>query len=113
MNPKKAMMKFMRHVAAAPAGALFQVGTVYDMKNGWRVYQRVGDKGLAMSPDAARGLYRSFEKQAALPQWRAVAEDMRAIFDELKSCADEAEQRNRDGVVPPDMPVVAPEAGHA
>lgn len=113
MNGKKAMRKFMQHVATAPDGALFQVGTIYDARNGWRVYQRVGDKGLAMSADAARGLYRTFEKQAALPQWRAVAAGLVDIFSQLATCADEVDRLNRDKAVPPDLPIVMPEAGHA
>ncbi len=112
MNAKKALRKFMEHIAAAPEGAHFEIGTVWDPRKGWRVYERVGDKGLAMSSDDARALFRTFEKTAAMPQWLAIAATMRDTFEGLRTCADEVDRLNREKVVPPDV-LAAATAGHA
>jgi hypothetical protein len=107
------MHRFLSHLAAAPVGARFEVGTMYDPKHGWQVYQRVGDKGLAMSADGARSLVRTFEKQALLPEWRDAGNDLRGMFEELKSCADDVDRKNREKTVPPDLANMSPRWGHA
>lgn len=113
MNSKQAMRRFMAHIAAAPEGARFEVGVMYDAGRGWRVYQRIGDVGLSMAAADARGLVRTFEQQAAKPQWRAAAEDLRGLFAEMKACADDVDRKNRAGVKPPDHPNIVQNGGHA
>lgn len=103
----------MSALAVAPVGARFEVGTVHDPRHGWRVYQRVGDTGLAMSADDARGLVRTFEKQAAMPEWREVGNELRGMFEELKTCADDVDRKNREKAVPPDLANVSTQWGRA
>jgi hypothetical protein len=103
VNSKKAMRRFMSALAVAPVGARFEVGTMFDPKQGWRVYQRIGDTGLAMSADDARALVRTFENQAAMPERRAAGNELRGMFEELKSCADDCDRKNREKAVPPDL----------
>jgi hypothetical protein len=113
MNGKKAMRKFMLHVGSAPEGAHFEIGKMWDARKGWRVYQRIGEKALAMSSDSARGLWAQFEKQAKLPEWRSAAEDLRESFEGLKALADEVDQLNAAGAVPEGAPNVSSHVGHA
>lgn len=115
MNPKKALRKFMLHVGTAPVGSRFETGITWHARSGWRVYQRAADAGLMMTAADARGLAAAFDKLASAPEWRgtATAAEMAGHFQILRTLADEADQKNRDKIVPPDMPVVSPFGGTA
>jgi hypothetical protein len=109
MNPKKAVRQFLSHIMAAPPGSNLEVGLTWDAKNGWRVYQRIGDKALAMAPGAARSLAETFDKVGARPEWKSAAAGLAGTLGELRPLADEADQKNRDKIVPPTFTA----AGHA
>lgn len=100
MNPKKAMRQFMMHLATAPAGALFEIGTMWDAKEGWRVYQRIGDKGMAMSSKMARSLFAMFQNMALRPEWKDIGPSMQGTYEGLSECADEIDRLNRENIVP-------------
>lgn len=86
---------------------------MYDPQNGWRAYQRVGDVGLAMGADSARELARLFKDQAAQPEWSAAGNELRGIFEQLEACAAAVDRKNRDKVMPPDIPNVVWNGGRA
>lgn len=110
---KKAMLKFMRALQAAPADAQFQVGDTWTQLRGWRPYQRIGDHVLVLSPDQARGLIASYEKMGAEPQWAGVWESLKHIFAELRVAADECDRKNREKIVPDSAAAHMPAAGSA
>lgn len=112
-SAKKVWGKFMKHILAAPEGADFEVGLTWDKDNGWRVYQRVGDKGMAMDPMTALGLATTFDKLAVQPEWRAIATDMAGTLGALRTLANEAVQKNRDKIIPAEATAHMPAAGSA
>lgn len=112
-SAKKVWRKFMSHLEAAPPGAPFEVGLTYDAKNGWRVYQRIGDKALMMDPKSSRGLHATYAKMAQRPEWKAIAASMVDTWDAFKTLADEADQKNRDKIVPDGYAAAMPIMGNA
>lgn len=110
---KKMFRKFMSHILTAPEGSDFEVGLTWDQANGWRVYQRVGDKALAMAPDAARKMAATYEKVGARPEWRGTAHGLEDTLGALRPLADEAEQKNRDRIIPDGAAAAMPAAGSA
>lgn len=102
MSPKKALRRFMMHVGSAPVGADFETGVAYADRKGWRVYQRVDDKALFMSPRDARRLAETYEKVAASAEWRgsAAAAGLQPHFTLLRELADEADSKNASGARP-------------
>lgn len=115
MNPKKALRRFMIHVGSAPVGAHFETGIAYADRKGWRVYQRVADKALFMSPRDARRLAETFEKVAASPEWLGTeaAADIQPHFVLLRELADEADSKNASGARPDGMSTMSPFGGNA
>lgn len=113
MNGNIALRKFLNHLATAPEGARFEVGDMYDPVKGWRVYQRIGDVGLAMNAEGARDLVGLFERTAAEAKWRSAGAELREIFDQLKACAEAVDRKNREKVVPPDIPNLVRSGGRA
>ena len=114
MNPKKAMRNFLRHVATAPIGTRFETGLTYDDRRGWRVYQRVGQAIMAMSPDSARSLYATYQSIASRPEWRGLPPtELNAAFEELPALAADAERKNAAAERPASMPMVSPFGGRA
>lgn len=112
-SAKKLWRKFMNHILASPAGSDLEVGLTWDASKGWRVYQRIGDKAMAMDPAGARKLAASYDKVAALPEWRGVSQGLSGTLGELRALADEAEQKNRDKIVPDGAAAFMPAAGSA
>lgn len=110
---KKMLRKFLNHVAASPEGSDLEVGLTWDAGNGWRVYQRIGEKALAMAPDGARKMAASFEAVGARPEWRGAAHGLERTLGALRPLADEAEQKNRDGIIPDGAAAFMPAAGNA
>lgn len=112
-SAKKTWRKFMRHIESAPPGAPFEIGLTYDVKSGWRVYQRIGDKAMAMDPKTSRGLHATYEKMARRPEWKAIAASMADTWQAFKTLADEADQKNRDNIVPDGYAEAMPTMGEA
>ena len=113
MNAKKALRKWLAHIERSPAGTYFEVGLTWDQVNGWRVFQRMGDKGLAMAPAEARKLGDIYHKVGKRPEWRGVTDTMIETLGALRPLADEAEQKNRDKVVPEGAAEFMPVEGRA
>jgi hypothetical protein len=112
-STKKALRKFMDAILSAPEGCDFEIGLVFDRDQGWRVYQRVHTKALLMAPAMARSLADTYDKLAARPEWAAIGREMKNTFEELRNLANEADQKNRDKVLPPDYAAFAPAQGSA
>jgi len=112
-SARKMFAKWARLCEQAPPDARYEVGLTWDERHGWRVYQRVGDAGLAMDAKHARGLLTSYQKLAQLPQWKEAAAGLMDTIGELGKLADECDQKNKAHAVPPEMVAVAPVAGHA
>lgn len=112
-SAKKVLRKFLDHVSRAQPGDALEVGLTYDAENGWRVYQRIGDKALAMDPKHARGLHAAYERLASKPEWVSAARGLMNTLGELRLLADEADQKNRDKVVPPGYADAMPTWGTA
>lgn len=112
-SAKKIWRKFMKHIQSAPPGANFEVGLTYDVKEGWRVYQRIGDKALMMAPAQSRGLHATYSKMAQRPEWKAIAASMADTWEAFKTLADEADEKNRNKVVPDGYAEAMPTAGRA
>lgn len=112
-SAKKIWRKFMNHILTAPEGSNLTVGLTWDQANGWRVYQQIGDKALAMAPDAARKLAASFDKIGAQPEWRGVRHGLEQTLAALRPLADEADQKNLDKIIPDNAAQFMPAAGSA
>jgi hypothetical protein len=112
-SARKALAQWVRHIERAGAGASFEVGLVYDPESGWRVYQRIGDKGLALSPQHARGIAEAYDQISRRPEWRNVAHGLDDTLGALRLLADEAEQKNRNKVIPDGYAAMAPAQGRA
>lgn len=112
-SAKKVWRKFMNHMMRAPTGADFQVGLMYDAENGWRVYQAIDGKALAMAPKQARGLHDTYAKMAQRPEWKAISASMAGTWSAFKTLADEADEKNRNKVVPEGYAEAMPTAGQA
>lgn len=113
MNPKKALSKFLTALGTAPEGAQFEVGLTWDQRKGWRVYQRVGSHVLMLGPDDARRMAALYERTAARPEWRGRTHGLERTLGELRPLADEAEQKNRERVIPDHAAEFLPAAGSA
>lgn len=101
---RQALVDWMHHIARADVDDVFEVGLMYDAGNGWRVYQRIGEKGLALSPDAARRMATIYDRLAWMPQNKEVAGSMADSLGRLRELADEAEDSNRNHSLPPHAP---------
>ncbi len=112
-SAKKIWRKFMKHIMDAPAGSNFEIGLTYDIENGWRVYQRIGDKALAMVPAQARGLHATYAKMAQRPEWKKIAASMADTWESFKTLADEADEKNRNKIVPDGYAEAMPTMGQA
>lgn len=112
-SAKKIWRKFMNHILAAPEGSNLTVGLTWDQVNGWRVYQQIGDKALAMAPDGARKLADSYDKVGARPEWRGASHGLEETLGALRPLADEADEKNRAGIIPEGAAAFMPAAGSA
>jgi hypothetical protein len=111
MNPKKQWRRFLNHVASAPIGSRMELGLMYDDDNGWRVYHRIGEGGLAMTPAQARSIAMTAEKQSRMPEFSAIDADFKKMLvEDTRALADEAEENNRQKIKPP---AYSTAAGHA
>jgi hypothetical protein len=102
MNPNKAFRKFGQACREAPEGASLNVGLVWIEKKGWRVAMNVHEAMLHLGGKEARGLADIYDKNLRVPEW-AGKTGLEWVPPELRKLADEADQKNRDGIVPPEM----------
>lgn len=112
-SANKRMRQWLKHVERANPGMRFEVGAMWSEPQGWRVYQRIGDKGLSMSARDARGMVATFERVGTDPQWREAYEGMKELFAEMTVIADECDAKNAAGVIPEGYVAVAPAQGSA
>ena len=110
---KKKMMKFLEQVERAPPGCNFEVGLIYDAKEGWRVYERVHEAALLMLPKQAYVLAGVYDKMARNSEWRGVTTGLEWVPIELRKLALEADEKNRAGEVPDKYAEMMPTEGHA
>ena len=96
MSPKKAWAKFASMLLRAPDGAAFVVGISWDERKGWRPYQSIGTAILQMDTATARGLVASAYRCQSNPAFN----ELKPLFDDLAKICDEADQKNRDRVIP-------------
>lgn len=114
MNPKKALRKFGDAMMRAAENAHMTIGLswVGDGK-GWRVMMSVHTAVLLLGPKDARGLAAVYDKHHRSPEWRGKVTGLEWVPSELRNLADEAEQKNRDKVIPEGAAMHMPAAGTA
>lgn len=113
MSAKKKLMNFLRQAERAPPGCDFEVGLTYDVKEGWRVYERIHNAALMMSPKHARSIADVYDKIGQRPEWKNAATGLAWVPVELRKLADEADQNNRTGYVPEGYADMMPTEGQA
>lgn len=112
-SAKKVLRKFLTAIQRAPAGSLYEVGLTWDKDNGWRVYQRIADTRLAMDAKMARQFAAIFDKLGAQPEWQHVRHGLEETLGALRPLADEADQNNRNKIVPEGAAEFMPAQGFA
>lgn len=114
MNGKKAFRKFGQMCMNAPPGASLTVGLswVGDGK-GWRVMMAVHTAHLLLGAKDARGLADIYDKHHRSPEYLGKTTGLEWVAPELRSLADEAEQKNRDKIIPDGAAEHMPAAGTA
>jgi hypothetical protein len=113
MNPNKAFRKFGRAAMDAPPGAALTVGLMWVELRGWRVMMNIHTSVLHLGAKDARGLASIYDKHHQSPEWRGQTTGLEWVAPELRSLADEADQKNRDGTIPPEMLDHVTPAGHS
>ncbi len=103
MNPNKAFRKFGQACMNAPADAQLTVGLVWIEKKGWRVMMNVHTAMLHLGSKEAKGLADIYDKHHKSPEWRGKTTGLEWVASELRKLSDEIEQKNRDGIIPPEM----------
>jgi hypothetical protein len=86
-------------IAAAPPGSAFQVGIHYDHGCGWRVYQSIAGRSLALRPVDAFVFADVVDDMRTKPGW--AESGFEDTLGKFRAFAEEAAQKNRDGVLPP------------
>jgi hypothetical protein len=116
MTPAKAaMLEFMQHIAVAPVdgSTLFEIGDMYDLMKGWRVYMRVGEKAMACDARQARKFADLFDNMAARQEWKSSEAWARDNARVLRESALAVVRKNRDHIVPDGYAQGMPTAGQA
>lgn len=103
MNPKKAFRKFGDMAMNAPAGATLTVGLTWIEDKGWRVLMQIHTAALMIGTKDARGLADIYDKHHRAPEYRGKTTGLEWVAPMLRELADEADQKNRDRVMPPEM----------
>jgi hypothetical protein len=103
MNPNKAFRKFGDAAMSAPEGATLTVGLTWIETKGWRVMMMIHTSMLHVGPKEARGLADIYDKHHKSPAYLGKTTGLEWIAPELRNLATEAEQKNRDGILPPEM----------
>lgn len=113
MNPNKAFRKFGDACMRAPEGANFTVGLTWVQVKGWRVMMMVHTHCLMLGTKDARNLAAIYDKHHQEPEWRGKTTGLEWVSPELRKMADEADQKNRDKILPDDAAEHLPSAGTA
>lgn len=113
MNNRAKAHEFMQHLAGLRDGEELEIGDVYDAFNGWRVYIRVGEKGISYDPNGARKWADKFEEMAGRPEWAAQRNWAFENAKALRACARSVTIKNRDRVVPEGYAEAMPTSGNA
>lgn len=103
MNPNKAFRKFGQACMNAPADAQLTLGVAWIEKKGWRVMMNVHTAILHLGAPDARGLAAIYDKHHKSPEWRGKTTGLEWVSPELRVLADEIDQKNLAGTVPPEM----------
>ncbi len=114
MNGKKAFRKFGDACMNAPLGASLTVGLSWtgDTK-GWRVMMAVHTHVLMLGPKDARDLATIYDKHHQEPPYRGKTTGLEWVAPELRNLANEAEQKNKDKIIPDGAAEAMTPAGHA
>ena len=110
VNPKKAFRKFGDAImAAGDAGALTVGLSWVDDGKVWRVVMMVTVNGvpghaLMLDSRSARALADTNDKQHQAPEWRGKKTGLEWVAPMLRELADEIDEKNKAGAVPPEMP---------
>ena len=110
---KKKLIKFLKQAERAPPGCDFEVGLIYDAKGGWRIYERIHETALLMSPKQSRAIADVYDEMTKRPEWVGIATGLEWVPVELRKLAAEAEQKDRDGEVPEHYAEMIPTEGTA
>lgn len=113
MNPKKAFRKFGDAVMTSPPGSRLTVGLSWAQPRGWRVMMAVHTHALMLGPKDARGLAAIYDKHHQSPEYRGKATGLEWVAPELRNLADEADQKNKDNIMPEGAAEHLPAAGSA
>jgi|GEM_PF-2574153 hypothetical protein len=103
MNPKKAFRKFGDACMNAPEGASLTIGLTWIEAKGWRVMMSIHTSVLMVGAKDARGLADVYDKQHRSPEYLGKTTGLEWVAPMLRELADEADQKNRDRVMPPEM----------
>ena len=113
MKLNKAFRKFGRAAMEAPPGASLTVGLAWIETKGWRVMMNIHTSILHLGSKEARGLAAIYDKHHQSPEYRGKTTGLEWVAPELRALADEADLKNRDGVIPDGIVEVMPAAGSA
>lgn len=113
MKPNKAFRKFGQAAMTAPPGASLTVGLSWAEPKGWRVMMMIHTSALMLGPKDARGLAAIYDKHHLSPEYLGKKTGLEWVAPELRKLADEAEQKNKDNVIPEDAAAHMPAAGNA
>lgn len=111
MSAKKKLRRFLDQAKNAPEGCQFEVGLAFDIENGWRVYERIHDAALMMSPKQARGIADTYDKIGRRSEWKREAASLSWVPIELRKLAEECEQKNARKDVPEGYVEAMPTSG--
>jgi hypothetical protein len=103
MKANKAFRKFGRACMNAPSGASLVVGLVWIETKGWRVVMNVHNAVLHLGAKDARGLANVYDRQHQSPEWRGRTTGLEWVAPELRKLADEVDEKNAAGFMPPEM----------
>jgi hypothetical protein len=89
---------WLLHISTAPPGSALQVGIHYDHGTGWRVYQSIAGRSLALRPPDALIFAEIVDDMRQKPGW--AESGFEATLGRVRALAVEAAQKNRMGVKP-------------
>lgn len=103
MNPNKAFRQFGRACMEAPEDTSLTVGLMWTEPKGWRVMMNVHTSVLHLGCKEARGLADIYDRHHQSPEYLGKTTGLEWVAPELRKLANEADQKNRDGIIPPEM----------
>ncbi len=103
MKASKAYRKFGQACMNAPADAQLTLGVMWIEKKGWRVMMSVHTAVLHLDIANARNLADIYDKNHNSPEWRGKKTGLEWVAPELRSLANEVEQKNAAGEIPTEM----------